>query len=129
MNITCRNCKTLLRRSAQAHPARPDFIAVPWYQDANGARHMALACLHCGTVHDCLGAQRPAIFTALMSPLKINMVKVTATLSHQYALRNAPETPRPAADGQQAATAPLPSTILEALRKSAEDGMKTGDRD
>lgn len=81
MNITCRQCKKLLRRSVQKKKSTPDYITAPWYRDSAGARHMALACLHCGVVHDCIGAQRPAIFTALLSPIKINMVKVVATVS------------------------------------------------
>lgn len=116
MNITCRTCATLLRRSAANKPTTPDCLAVPWYRDEHGARHMALACLHCGTVHDCVGAQRPAIFTALMSPLKINMVKVVATLSPQETLQRSTSCPP-----QDTASVPekpaVPDPVLDALRQ------------
>ncbi|WP_045223221.1 hypothetical protein [Desulfonatronum thioautotrophicum] len=120
MNITCRQCKTLLRRSVQQKKTAPDYIAAPWYRDAAGALHMALACLHCGIVHDCIGAQRPAIFTSLLSPLKINMVKVVATVSPGDACWSIP----PAApctdvpghgDALDHEHPPIPDSILAAL--------------
>ena len=83
MNITCRSCGTLLKRTSKTELSKADFVGAPWYVDEKRMRHLALVCLHCGTLHDCLAAQKPAIFTALMSPLKINMIKVTATLNIQ----------------------------------------------
>lgn len=53
MTIKCANCQQALSRSYDDDRKLANFIRRPWYRDRDRTAHMAIACLRCGTVHDC----------------------------------------------------------------------------
>jgi hypothetical protein len=56
VRLTCRTCRRMCSRSYDKDRAGGDLLGRPWYVDETGLKHLAIACLHCGTIHDCTGS-------------------------------------------------------------------------
>lgn len=56
MNFKCSNRKKKIGKSYDVDISNADLIGRPWYTDDTGLNHMAIMCLYCGTIHDCIGA-------------------------------------------------------------------------
>lgn len=72
MKFKCLTCGATVSKSYNVDPANGDLLGLPWYIDDKGLKHLAIVCLHCGTIHDCSVSLLRAVLSAFRSPLKIH---------------------------------------------------------
>lgn len=71
MKFFCRNCGAKITKSIDTGEPNPDVMGRPWYTDERGENHLAMMCLHCGTIHDTKPSLlKMALFFLGISPLK-----------------------------------------------------------
>ena len=74
MRLKCKTCKRTPSISYDKDPEKGDLLGRPWYVDDNGLKHLAIVCLHCGTIHDASGSFLKGIFSGFKSSLKVHNV-------------------------------------------------------
>jgi hypothetical protein len=72
MKLKCLACKKTISKPYAADRVNGDLFGCPWYIDDTGLKHLALVCLHCGTIHDASGSVLRALLTGFKSPMKIH---------------------------------------------------------
>ncbi len=72
MKFTCVTCQKVLSKSYDVDPRGADLLGRPWYRDDNGLNHLAVVCLHCGTIHDASGSVLRSILSGFRSALKFH---------------------------------------------------------
>jgi len=48
-----------------------DTLELPWYTDETRQGHVAIVCLHCGTIHDCSGSSLQGLRAIFKSQVKV----------------------------------------------------------
>lgn len=72
MKVKCSTCGKTISKSYDVNPTNGDLLARPWYIDESGLKHLAIVCLHCGTIHDSSGSLFRGVLSGFKSPLKIH---------------------------------------------------------
>jgi hypothetical protein len=62
----------MLTSSYAIDPAHGEIYAQRWYADSTGLQHLAIVCLHCGTIHDCSGSFLKGLLSLFSSSLKVH---------------------------------------------------------
>ena len=74
MQLKCKTCKKTASKSYDKDPKNGDLLGRPWYVDDSGLKHLAIVCLHCGTIHDASASFLKSIFSGFQSPLKVHNI-------------------------------------------------------
>lgn len=72
MKLKCLTCRKTVSKSYDVDPVNGDLLGRPWYIDENELKHLAIVCLHCGTIHDSSGSLLRGVLSGFRSPLKIH---------------------------------------------------------
>jgi hypothetical protein len=72
VKIKCVTCQRVISKSYDVDPSTADVLGRPWYRDEGGLNHLAIVCLHCGTIHDCSGSILKGLLSGFQSALKVH---------------------------------------------------------
>lgn len=72
MKFTCVTCHKVLSKSYDVDARGADLLGRPWYRDESGLNHLAVVCLHCGTIHDASGSMLRWLLSGFRSALKVH---------------------------------------------------------
>lgn len=72
MKFKCVTCHKVISKSYDVDPNAADVLGRPWYRDDSGLNHLAIVCLHCGTLHDCSGSILRGLLSGFRSALKVH---------------------------------------------------------
>lgn len=94
LKFTCSNCRRTHDTGSDSAltNARGSIMGVPWYLDKRGTMHLAMACLHCGTVHDAYGSPAKMLFSLGGRALSVERVFPIGRLRPALAAVNPPWT-------------------------------------
>ena len=72
MEFKCLTCQKTISKWYDVDHAEGDVLGRPWYIDEAGLKHLAIVCLHCGSIHDCSCPLLRGLLSAFRVPLKIH---------------------------------------------------------